>query len=715
MGIFDDIPSPQGAALPQSGTNWSDVTDPNTGRPHITINKVMDPRARDLLIRTVYGEAGNQPDEGKAAVAAVVKNRVDSGRYGDSIPAIVLARNQFEPWQRPDARSKMLSLAPDDPHYQSIGSIVDGIFSGQSQDPTNGATHFFAPQAQAALGRPAPAWAKDPTAQIGGHVFFAPEGKRQQVTQADLPPPQGQQAPQPAQTPRVSIFDDIPTVQQPSVADRSNVSEGQRPDMAPAMRQAATAMTTGQAAPPGVQMLVGHENLLSGASQGTNPNASAHQNNLISSDVFQGDDGSVQFRDPATGRVVPTDASKHIAIRDPADNTLKIYGRSDATNEGSAVGAARVLSPGLAAGAPTLRPAMPLVSAATKTPTRQEVMGAAKQGYNAFKDSGLEISAPAITNLSKEISAGINEAGFLDVLAPKTHGVLSKFAEAPDGSFVSAVQLHGLRKAIGKAAGSTDPTEKAAASVAMRKLDQFMANIPDDAVKSGNAAGASATLTEANQNYAAAKRAEQVGTAEGRAQLNASSAGSGANIDNTTRQAFKSLLRNPKLMRGWSEEEVQQVKKIVDGTFVGNAARLIGKLAPTGIVSSGLSGGTGFAIGGPAGAVAFPAIGYVAKKLADGLTAGQVDKLEKLILSRSPHAQAIEASSRAWQEAAEGLTANPRSAKLGAFLLASRNLSNNLSDAGISITAHDFIRALQAPLKSAADPEQEPQPRIPGE
>ena len=42
-----------------------------------------DPEDRDYLIRTIAFEAGEEPDEGKAAVAHVVLNRERSGRWGE--------------------------------------------------------------------------------------------------------------------------------------------------------------------------------------------------------------------------------------------------------------------------------------------------------------------------------------------------------------------------------------------------------------------------------------------------------------------------------------------------------------------------------------------------------------------------------------------------------------------------------------------------------
>jgi len=158
----------------------------------------IDPRHRDLLIRTVFGEAANQSPEGQAAVAAVIKNRMQAGRYGGSdVPGVVLAKGQFEPWSNPEARAGMQGLSPEDPRYQKIGAIVDQVRAGQMPDPTGGATHFYAPKAQAALGRQPPSWAAGQQGQpIGDHTFYAPEGRVQVAQAGGGPVPVQQQPPQ---------------------------------------------------------------------------------------------------------------------------------------------------------------------------------------------------------------------------------------------------------------------------------------------------------------------------------------------------------------------------------------------------------------------------------------------------------------------------------------------------------------------------------------
>jgi hypothetical protein len=153
----------------------------------------LDQLQRDYAIRTIYGEDPNLSAE---AVANVIRNRAEAGRYGgNDVQSVVLAKNQFEPWNNAKARARMEALAPDSPEYQRLGALVDRVWSGGAQDITGGATHFYAPKAQAALGRQVPAWAKGEGQQIGPHVFFAPEGAVTRSWAPQAAPPQVQSQP----------------------------------------------------------------------------------------------------------------------------------------------------------------------------------------------------------------------------------------------------------------------------------------------------------------------------------------------------------------------------------------------------------------------------------------------------------------------------------------------------------------------------------------
>lgn len=127
---------------------------------------------RDALIRTVAGEAANQPDDGQVAVASVALNRARN--RGKTPTEIVLERNQFEPWGNPETATRLMSLTPDNPQYKRAAAAVDRALAGE--DPTGGASHFYAPRAQAALGRAKPEWDNGTGRAIGDHLFFSLEG-----------------------------------------------------------------------------------------------------------------------------------------------------------------------------------------------------------------------------------------------------------------------------------------------------------------------------------------------------------------------------------------------------------------------------------------------------------------------------------------------------------------------------------------------------------
>jgi hypothetical protein len=139
----------------------------------------LSPQDRDAMIRTVLTEADSNDPAGWAAVASTIRNRLATGKFGDSPAAIVTAPGQFEVW----ANGRAQAVTPNHPNYEAAGRIVDAVASGLP-DITGGATHFYSPSGQTALGRQAPAWGKQPLTAVGGNTFFAPHGK---VTFQDAP------------------------------------------------------------------------------------------------------------------------------------------------------------------------------------------------------------------------------------------------------------------------------------------------------------------------------------------------------------------------------------------------------------------------------------------------------------------------------------------------------------------------------------------------
>jgi spore germination cell wall hydrolase CwlJ-like protein len=128
---------------------------------------------RDYLIRTIAFEASGETEVGKVAVAYVVLNRKKRGRWGDNIKAVVTHPGQFEPWMT--RRREIEGLSPNDPRYQSAAIIADAVLSGQTPDPTAGATHFLNPViVRERRGGSLPLWARGQGRPIGRHTFYSP-------------------------------------------------------------------------------------------------------------------------------------------------------------------------------------------------------------------------------------------------------------------------------------------------------------------------------------------------------------------------------------------------------------------------------------------------------------------------------------------------------------------------------------------------------------
>ncbi len=135
-----------------------------------------DPKERDYLIRTVAFEASGESDVGKVAVVHVILNRKRTGRWGNTVKAVVTHPWQFEPWMT--KRLEMERLSPADPRYRSAARVVDAVLKGDEPDPTSGATHFLNPEiVRERRGGSLPAWANGDGQSIGNHTFYSPEGR----------------------------------------------------------------------------------------------------------------------------------------------------------------------------------------------------------------------------------------------------------------------------------------------------------------------------------------------------------------------------------------------------------------------------------------------------------------------------------------------------------------------------------------------------------
>jgi N-acetylmuramoyl-L-alanine amidase len=98
--------------------------------------------SEEVAVRTLYGEARGEADDGQHAVAHVLWNRVRDGRWGKTLATVCLAPMQFSCWNASDPnREQIAALADHAPMLERLRSVLSVARS--EADPTDGATHYF--------------------------------------------------------------------------------------------------------------------------------------------------------------------------------------------------------------------------------------------------------------------------------------------------------------------------------------------------------------------------------------------------------------------------------------------------------------------------------------------------------------------------------------------------------------------------------------------
>lgn len=110
----------------------------------------------DSLARLVYGEARGESFVGQVAVAAVVLNRVESKKFGNTVTAVI-----FEPGAFTAVSDGQYYLNPDDSAYRAAQAALDGW------DPTENAIYYWNPVTATNKW----VWSRPITITIGKHVF----------------------------------------------------------------------------------------------------------------------------------------------------------------------------------------------------------------------------------------------------------------------------------------------------------------------------------------------------------------------------------------------------------------------------------------------------------------------------------------------------------------------------------------------------------------
>ncbi|OFS84479.1 hypothetical protein HMPREF3144_06440 [Oligella sp. HMSC05A10] len=312
-----------------------------------------------------------------------------------------------------------------------------------------------------------------------------------------------------------------------------------------------------------------------------------------------------------------------------------------------------------------------LASSAThqiSKPPRQKIRNDATEAlkerasrlYKLADERGITAQPSDTKNLQQEIrgllsdNGIITSKGVLDTSYGKASGAV-KLIDDFAGESMTVKQMQTVRRRLQDAAGSIDPPEKRIGTMMLAKFDDFVAPFAPE-------------LSEARSIYRRHMKASELEQLRELAANKAQSNYVQSGMDNALRKQYRGLLdnivKNKPSARGWSKEEQDAIRRVVDGTVTINAARRVGKLAPKGVVS--LIGGAGvpYMIGNSIGG---PQMGTIAMAGSSGLGILGANAADFLTLRNAQLAEAIARGD--YLRALPNTPYNPMGAIWGASLL----------------------------------------------
>jgi hypothetical protein len=249
----------------------------------------------------------------------------------------------------------------------------------------------------------------------------------------------------------------------------------------------------------------------------------------------------------------------------------------------------------------------------------------AKQGYKSFEKSGHVFPAKEYNALVDDIGTHVAEKGGHPSLTPNTIAVVKDLAKNY-GRDLSAKDMQTLREIASTAQGAARDKDRMLAGVVKKKIDAFIADkIPE--------------FAEANKNYARAREGERIENLIAKGERKGRSWWTGAGPENAIRRQFDTVASNDKKMRTFTPPVQKAIEDVAMGTRGGNAARWVGKFAPTSPLA--VTQGTSAAILGHlaapgTGAAIAPALwagGMIGRKIATRGTRNRAAKASALARS----------------------------------------------------------------------------------
>jgi hypothetical protein len=271
-------------------------------------------------------------------------------------------------------------------------------------------------------------------------------------------------------------------------------------------------------------------------------------------------------------------------------------------------------------------------------PNKEELFDMARKAYEKSENAGVMIKPEAIKQLHGDIEQELANKGYHPKNTPEIKPALDELYKLTIPSmngmpnYTTLKGLDTINQIARSASTSINPQSRLMGGIFHEKLNDFLDNLAQHHVITGNAPDAVESLKNARHLWKTARKTEEIENLLDTAGLRAASTGSGGNINNTIRQEVRKLIERDRKKPGrWTPDELHAMRAVAKGGLTQNAARLVGKLSPGG---NGLTMmlELGAALHNP-GTLLAPVVGHIAKHSADKATHAGMHDLKNLVIS----------------------------------------------------------------------------------
>lgn len=225
----------------------------------------------------------------------------------------------------------------------------------------------------------------------------------------------------------------------------------------------------------------------------------------------------------------------------------------------------------------------------TQQAVSEDAMGKIAQGrYDALEQMGFKFKNDPFVADMNDVAKNLRAAGYTASGFPKIKGAIEELTSSTQPK--DWAELQALRKIIRSAQKSIDPDEKRLGSILLDRFDDYLMNVDQTKVETGNTKVMSKTWGEARDAYSKMKKSEIFTDMLEEAKLDKSKfTQSGA--ENSMATQLRQLAKNDKRMAMFTSEERDAIRKAAEGDNAQYLLKFFGKFAPTGVITGGVAGG----------------------------------------------------------------------------------------------------------------------------